>query len=93
MYLQAWYYLYYPAKSSIHEVTQNFWITGYVEKSSLYIAGVATHTKEEILKQLGYTEGTLLFRYLEVPLASKKLSVNHYLPLIEKLLHDHLLFC
>ncbi|KAH0707403.1 hypothetical protein KY290_011959 [Solanum tuberosum] len=57
-----------------------------VDKSSLYIAGVATHTKAEILEELGYVEGTLSFRYLGVPLASKKLSVNHYLPLIEKII-------
>ncbi|KAH0682899.1 hypothetical protein KY290_021494 [Solanum tuberosum] len=56
-----------------------------LEKSSLYIAGVADHTKEELLKELRYVAGVLPFRYLGVPLASKKLSVNQFLPLIEKI--------
>ncbi|KAH0778513.1 hypothetical protein KY290_004940 [Solanum tuberosum] len=55
------------------------------DKSSLYIAGVADHIKQELLKELGYTEGTMPFRYLGVPLASKKLSVNQFMPLIEKI--------
>jgi len=51
-------------------------IQANAEKNSLYIAGVADHIKQELLKELGYTEGTMPFRYLGVPLASKKLSVN-----------------
>ncbi|XP_049346797.1 uncharacterized protein LOC125811337 [Solanum verrucosum] len=46
------------------------------DKISLYIAGVVDHIKQELLKELGYTEGTMPFRYLGVPLVSKKLSVN-----------------
>ncbi|WMV25639.1 hypothetical protein MTR67_019024 [Solanum verrucosum] len=56
-----------------------------LENSSLYIAGVADHTKEELLKELGYVAGVQPFRYLGVPLVSKKLSVNQFLPLIEKI--------
>ncbi|XP_049393519.1 uncharacterized protein LOC125857904 [Solanum stenotomum] len=56
-----------------------------LEKSSLYIAGVADHTKEELLKEIGYVVGVLPFKYLGVPLASKKLSVNQFLPMIEKI--------
>ncbi|KAK4737144.1 hypothetical protein R3W88_000841 [Solanum pinnatisectum] len=56
-----------------------------LDKSSLYIAGVADHTKEELFKELGYASGVLPFRYLGVLLASKKLSANQYLPLIEKI--------
>ncbi|KAG5629695.1 hypothetical protein H5410_001412 [Solanum commersonii] len=47
-----------------------------LEKSSLFIAGAADHTKEELLKEIGYVIGVLPFKYLGVPLASKKLSVN-----------------
>jgi len=55
------------------------------EKSSIYIAGVTDHTKQSIIEALGFIEGTLPFRYLGVPLASQKLGVNAYLPLIEKI--------
>lgn len=55
------------------------------DKSSIYIAGVADHTRQEILDALGYTLGKLPFRYLGVPLASKKLNIHAYLTLIEKI--------
>ncbi|XP_049394711.1 uncharacterized protein LOC125859002 [Solanum stenotomum] len=55
------------------------------EKSFIYIVGVTNHTKQRIIEELRFIEGTLPFRYLGVPLASQKLGVNAYLPLIEKI--------
>ncbi|WMV09345.1 hypothetical protein MTR67_002730 [Solanum verrucosum] len=55
------------------------------EKSFIYTAGVTDYRKQSIINTLGFTEGSMPFRYLGVPLASQKLSVNAYLPLIEKI--------
>lgn len=53
-------------------------------KSSVYIAGVSIWKKEEILQELGFPEGNLPFKYLGVPLDSKKLSIAQCWPLVEK---------
>lgn len=55
------------------------------DKSLVYIVRVHDHTKQEIVDALGFSVGTLPFRYLGVPLASKKLEANAYLPLIKKI--------
>ncbi|KAK6789742.1 hypothetical protein RDI58_013542 [Solanum bulbocastanum] len=56
-----------------------------IDKSSIYIVGLNEHTKQSIVDSLGFTVGTLPFKYLGVPLASRKLGVDAYLPLIEKI--------
>lgn len=48
-----------------------------LDKSFLYVAGVPEHTKQSLLMELGFVEGSLPFRYLGVPLASRKLNVTH----------------
>lgn len=54
------------------------------DKSSIYLAIISNNLKQDILQELGYSEGTLPFRYFGVPLASKKLSVIQCWPLVEK---------
>lgn len=44
-------------------------------KSNIYFGGVGVHLKQEILELSGMCEGDLPFKYLGVPLSSKKLSV------------------
>ncbi|XP_047270331.1 uncharacterized protein LOC107874342 [Capsicum annuum] len=56
-----------------------------LDKSPLYVAGVSQEVKSEILHLLGYAEGTLPFKYLGVPLATKKLNISQCLPLDEKI--------
>nr|XP_016487024.1 PREDICTED: uncharacterized protein LOC107807199 [Nicotiana tabacum] len=55
------------------------------DKSSIYLAIISNNLKQDILQELGYSEGTLPFRYFGVPLASKKLSVIQCWPLVEKI--------
>ncbi|XP_060183587.1 uncharacterized protein LOC132613540 [Lycium barbarum] len=55
------------------------------EKSSIYMSGVNDQLKQEILTHLGYCEGTLPFKYLGVPLSSKKLTMAECMPLVEKI--------
>lgn len=51
----------------------------------IYFSVVDDDTKEYIKKLTSFKEGTLPFRYLGAPLTSKKLSIQHYIPLIEKI--------
>ncbi|CAK8532362.1 unnamed protein product [Lathyrus sativus] len=55
-------------------------------KSKVYFGSVSDPVKYSILSSTAYDEGTLPFRYLGVPVSSKKLSVIHYMPLVDKLL-------
>lgn len=43
--------------------------------------------KIRIQELTSYEEGLLPFRYLGVPLTAKKLNINHYMPLIDKILN------
>lgn len=56
-----------------------------MDKSSLYIAGVSTNFKEKICSYLHLTEGTLPFKYLGVPLSTKKVTISQYMFLVEKI--------
>lgn len=56
-------------------------------KCNVYMGAVDGNTKQQILEITGFKEGKFPFRYLGVPLSCKKLAVNYYLPLIEKLLN------
>ncbi|XP_019229886.1 PREDICTED: uncharacterized protein LOC109210864 [Nicotiana attenuata] len=56
-----------------------------LKKSSMYFGGVQQSTRVEIIQKLGYTIGELPFKYLGIPLATKKLSLIQWYPLIEKI--------
>lgn len=46
-----------------------------INKSSIYFGGVFDHVQHEIVQQLGFSVGTLPFKYLVVPLSFKRLVV------------------
>nr|XP_016456151.1 PREDICTED: uncharacterized protein LOC107780147 [Nicotiana tabacum] len=54
-------------------------------KSAIYLAGVKQEFRTEMIGRLGFSEGTLPFRYLGIPLDSKKISIHQFLPLIERI--------
>ena len=56
-----------------------------MEKSTLFLAGVATQKQEEILNHFPFGSGKLPVRYLGFPLLTKNMTVLDYLPLIEKI--------
>ncbi|XP_010430851.1 PREDICTED: uncharacterized protein LOC104715105 [Camelina sativa] len=56
-----------------------------LEKSILYMAGVSTDQKREILQQLPFALGSLPVRYLGLPLLPKHMSSSDYLPLLENI--------
>ncbi|XP_070014267.1 uncharacterized protein [Nicotiana sylvestris] len=56
-----------------------------LDKSSLYIAGVPMEFKEKMIAELHLTLVTLIFKYLGVPLSTRKLTIYQCMPLIEKI--------
>ena len=57
-----------------------------LSKSSIYCEGVQQEVKQQIMQQLGYRMDEIPFKYLGVPLSSKKMSVMQWYPLIEKIM-------
>lgn len=56
-----------------------------LDKSSLYFGGVNMITQNIILQQFGYSLGELPFKYLGVPLSTKKLTILQCQPFIDKI--------
>lgn len=56
-----------------------------MEKSTLFLAGVSTQKREEIISHFPFESGSLPVRYLGLPLLTKNMTVLDYLPLIEKI--------
>nr|XP_016453422.1 PREDICTED: uncharacterized protein LOC107777786 [Nicotiana tabacum] len=54
-------------------------------KSSVYFGGVKQVVKDQILAHLGFTSGSLPFKYLDIPLSTKKIALIEWQPLIEKI--------
>lgn len=56
------------------------------DKSAIYFGGVAREEQEAILSKIGFVKGNLPFKYLGVPLSSRKLTISQYQPLIDKMI-------
>lgn len=55
------------------------------DKSSIYFGGMSSSKQMRILQETRMTLGQLPFKYLGIPLSSKKLTLNQWLPLVEKI--------
>lgn len=55
-------------------------------KSCIYVGGVNQQDKNNILQSTGFSYGKLPFRYLGVPLATKKILLVQWQPLIQKMI-------
>ncbi|XP_075098979.1 uncharacterized protein LOC142175873 [Nicotiana tabacum] len=55
-------------------------------KSCIYFGGVSNLLQQQIMDMLGYTKGELPFRYLGVPLSTKRLSAMQCELLIQRML-------
>ncbi|XP_021730591.1 uncharacterized protein LOC110697534 [Chenopodium quinoa] len=55
-----------------------------LSKSEVYFGGISDFDKDQLQTFLGMSRGSLPFRYLGVPLSSKKLTVAQYRPLVER---------
>ncbi|OIT31913.1 hypothetical protein A4A49_58224, partial [Nicotiana attenuata] len=54
-------------------------------KSSVYFGRVKQEVKKQILDHLGFEQGSLPFKYLGIPLYTKKIAIIQWQPLIEKI--------
>ena len=66
------------------EFSQASGLQANLNKSSIYCGGVQKEVRQQIVQQLGYTIEELPFKYLGVPLSSKKLNTIQWYPLIDK---------
>ncbi|XP_069147459.1 uncharacterized protein [Solanum lycopersicum] len=57
-----------------------------LSKSSIYCGGVKKEVRNQIVQQLGYNMEELPFKYLGVPLSTKKMTMMQWYPLIEKIM-------
>lgn len=56
-----------------------------LEKSTLYTAGISNSQEGDILASFPFASGQLPERYLGLPLLTRKMTVNDYMPLVEKI--------
>ncbi|CAK8532559.1 unnamed protein product [Lathyrus sativus] len=54
-------------------------------KCKIFFGGLDESSKDDIRVLIGFQEGSLPITYLGVPLSSKKLNINHYMPLVERI--------
>ena len=56
-----------------------------IEKSTLYMAGVSDDERSRVLMNFPFAEGKLPVRYLGLPLMTKVMNKQDYLPLVERI--------
>ncbi|XP_019227287.1 PREDICTED: uncharacterized protein LOC109208612 [Nicotiana attenuata] len=61
-------------------------LKAYMEKSSLYITGVDQQLQNQIYDEMHFAVGEIPFKYLGVPLSSKKITVQQCMPLVERMI-------
>lgn len=55
-------------------------------KCKIYFGGIAEHINQTIATEIRYGIGTLPFKYLGVPLSTRKLTINQCQPIIDRML-------
>ncbi|OIT30257.1 hypothetical protein A4A49_59552, partial [Nicotiana attenuata] len=68
-----------------NQFTQASGLQANLSKSEAYFRGVRVTERQQILQMLGLASGELPFKYLGVPLSTKKLSLMQWQPLIDKM--------
>ncbi|CAK8572760.1 unnamed protein product [Lathyrus sativus] len=55
-------------------------------KCKIFFGGIDDNSKESIKTMSSFQEGSSPIKYLGVPLSSKKLNINHYIPLVDRII-------
>lgn len=55
----------------------------YPKKCKAFYGGMDTDTIAQVHAKTNFEEGQLPIRYIGIPLTSKKLTINHYMPLVD----------
>ncbi|WMV30837.1 hypothetical protein MTR67_024222 [Solanum verrucosum] len=78
-----------PSVTAIQQVFNRFFassgLQANLDKSSVYFGGVSLAVKDQSLSQLEFTQDEMPFRYLGVPLSTKKMSLLQWHPLVDKM--------
>nr|XP_016493285.1 PREDICTED: uncharacterized protein LOC107812650 [Nicotiana tabacum] len=78
-----------PSIAALHRCFSQFSQTSGLQanlgKSFVYFEGVSQTERSRILQHFGYVQGELTFRYLGIPLSTKKISLMQWQPLIQKI--------
>lgn len=61
-------------------------LKAHPEKCKLYFGGVHVKERKDILAATRFSEGVLPFKYLSVSLSSKKLIVQQWRPLVDRII-------
>lgn len=72
--------------NKIREFSKATGLNMSVPKSKIYFGGVNIDDQKVMMQESGFQIGIMPFKYLGVPLDSKKLSVANCQPLIDKML-------
>ncbi|XP_074579559.1 uncharacterized protein LOC141836051 [Curcuma longa] len=70
----------------LRQFSQMAGLTANVAKSCIYIAGVDSLTRDQLLSITGFQQGEMPFRYLGIPIALWKLRISDYTALLDTLL-------
>lgn len=54
-------------------------------KSSIYFGGLSKKDRESIIQHTSFLHGQLPFKYLGIPLSTKKLILNQWMPLVDRI--------
>ncbi|XP_056688114.1 uncharacterized protein [Spinacia oleracea] len=71
--------------SSKERIKASFWVGSQSNESEVYLASVTDTVSSNLLSKLGIRMGSFPFKYLGVPLTTRKLSFTDCKPLIEKI--------
>ncbi|XP_075096478.1 uncharacterized protein LOC107772114 [Nicotiana tabacum] len=73
-----------------HPRCERLGLVANLNKSNIYFGGVSSAVQQEITQKTGFSIGELPFRYLSVPLSTKKLSI---FPLPKKIIQQVEVIC
>ncbi|CAK8579067.1 unnamed protein product [Lathyrus sativus] len=54
-------------------------------KCKIYFGGLDMETRKRLKELSGFQEGALSVKYLGIPLTSKRLTITHFMPLVDKI--------
>ncbi|XP_074305162.1 uncharacterized protein LOC141640175 [Silene latifolia] len=78
-----------PSITAVLQVLESFstWSRLYAntEKTEIYFGGVSAAIRQQILQGIGFSEGKFPFRYLVLPLATARITVDSYGVLLNKI--------
>lgn len=70
---------------TMDKFSSSTWMVMNPHKCKIYMGGMSVEDTVVLKQAFGFQDGEFPFRYLGVPLTTKKLNINHYLPLINKI--------